>query len=178
MSRIGKQQISLPEKVELALEGTTLRVKGPLGKLERVWPAILTLTVTDGIATVAPERESLETKALWGTYAAHLKNMIMGVTKGYEKKLLIEGVGYRAAVAGQKMTLNLGLSHPVELMIPEGVKAVVDKGTITITGNDREVVGQFAAEIRALKKPGPYKGKGIRYELEVVRRKEGKKVVS
>ena len=178
MSRIGKQLISLPPNGEVAVVDGTLVVKGPLGTLTRAWPASLELSVTDNQATIKPKFKSLETRALWGTYASHLKNMIVGVSKGYEKKLLIEGVGYRATVTGQNLTLNLGLSHPVLWPIPAGIKVLVEKGTVTISGLDKEMVGQFAAEIRELKKPEPYKGKGIRYEFEVLRRKEGKKVVS
>ncbi len=178
MSRIGKQLISIPEKVEVKLDGLELVVAGPLGTLKRRWPRALSLQVENGTATINVAKSNSDTRALWGTMAAHLKNLIEGVTKGFEKKLLIEGVGYRAAVTGQKMTLNLGLSHPVERAIPAGLTVAVDKGTVTIKGFDKELVGQFAAEIRALKKPEPYKGKGIRYEFEIVRRKEGKRVVA
>ena len=178
MSRLGKQIIILPEKVSVALEGGVLTVVGPLGSLTRVWPATIVLKINDRELSLAPVRLTLETNALWGTMASHLKNLISGVTAGYEKKLLIEGVGYRAVVAGDQLTLNLGLSHPVRQTIPAGIKVTVDKGTMTISGINKEQVGQFAAEIRALKKPEPYKGKGIRYELELVRRKEGKKVTA
>lgn len=126
-------------------------------------------------AQVTQKSSSLAAKALTGTYASHIRNMIEGVTKGYTKRLLIEGVGYKWDVMGAEIKLALGFSHPVMMKIPEGVKAVVEKGTLVLTGNDKEVIGQFAANIRALKVPEPYKGKGIRYEGEVVRRKQGKK---
>jgi large subunit ribosomal protein L6 len=116
-----------------------------------------------------------KSKALWGTYAAHLLNMIKGVTEGFKKVLEIEGVGYRAEAQGNKIKLAVGFSHPVELVAPEGVQVATEKGTITVTGIDKEVVGQFAADIRKVKKPEPYKGKGIRYLGEYIIRKQGKK---
>lgn len=185
MSRIGKQLIKIPEKVEVTFAAGMLTVKGPLGTLTRVIPAVIKVKIDppageagNGEVSFEPKRHDVDTRALWGTCASHLSNMIQGVTKGFEKKLIIEGVGFRAAVAGAKMTLNLGLSHPVDLPIPAGIKVATDKNLIIITGFDKELVGQFAATLRALKKPEPYKGKGIRYENEVIRRKEGKKVVS
>lgn len=178
MSRIGKQVIKIPEKVEVSSAEGTMTVKGPLGTLTRALPKTIKMNIADGVVTFAPERENVETRALWGTCASHLSNMIEGVSKGYEKKLIIEGVGYRVTVSGQKLVLNLGLSHPVEMAIPAGIKVAVEKNLITISGFDKELVGQFAANLRAQKKPEPYKGKGIRYEKEVIRRKEGKKVVS
>lgn len=178
MSRIGKQLIKIPEKVEVTFAADTLTVKGPQGTLTRTVPPVIVVKIENGEVTFEPKRHDVNTRALWGTCASHLVNMITGVTKGFEKKLIIEGVGFRAAVAGTKMTLNLGLSHPVDLPIPAGIKVATDKNLIIVTGFDKELVGQFAATLRALKKPEPYKGKGIRYEKEVIRRKEGKKVVA
>ena len=179
MSRVGKQIIKVPEKVEVTASAGTVTVKGPFGTLSRALPEVIEIKIENGEVTFVPKRHDVDTRALWGTCASHLINMIEGVTKGFEKKLIIEGVGYRATVAGaNKMTLNLGLSHPVDLPIPAGIKVAVEKNIVTINGFDKEVVGQFAATLRSLKKPEPYKGKGIRYEKEVVRRKEGKKVVS
>lgn len=179
MSRVGKQLIKIPEKVEVTATAGMLTVKGPLGTLSRPLPEMLTLNIAEGTATFAqPKRDDVATRSLWGTYASHLVNMIEGVTKGFEKKLIIEGVGYRAAVAGTKMNLNLGLSHPVELPIPAGIKVTVEKNLVTVSGFDKELVGQFAATFRSYKEPEPYKGKGIRYDGEIIRRKEGKKVVS
>lgn len=178
MSRVGKQLIKIPEKVEVAITDGILTVKGPLGTLSRSLPDVIKMTIVDGQVTLKPEYNNVDTRSLWGTYASHLLNMIEGVTKGFGKKLIIEGVGFRAAVSGANMTLNLGLSHPVNLPIPAGIKVAVDKNLISISGFDKELVGQFAATLRAHKEPEPYKGKGIRYENEIVRRKEGKKVVS
>lgn len=155
-----------------------LTIKGPLGTLSREFKSDIEIVCADGVVTFTPKRNDVDTKALWGTYASHVGNMVEGVSKGYEKKLIIEGVGYRAALAGAKLTLNLGFSHPVDMPIPEGLKVAVDKNVLTITGIDKELVGAFASQIRALRKPEPYKGKGIRYDGEIIRRKEGKKVVS
>jgi large subunit ribosomal protein L6 len=178
MSRLAKKLIPIPAKTEVATTDGQLSVKGPLGTLTRALPDILELTMAEGQAGIKAKRNGSLVGALTGTYVSHLENMIDGVNKGFGKKLIIEGVGYRAAVTGQKMTLALGFSHPVEVAIPEGLKVTVEKNLVTITGFDKELVGQFAANIRALKKPEPYKGKGIRYETEILRRKEGKKVVS
>ncbi len=176
MSRIGKNPILIPDKVKCQQTGEVIAITGPLGTVTRIFGDRINILVADNNITLTPKRET--DNAMWGTYAAHLRNMVKGVTEGYEKKLLIEGVGYKAAVSGVKITFNLGWSHPYELAIPEGLKVMAEKGLITIKGVDKDLVGQFAAEIRALKKPEPYKGKGIRYEGEVVRRKAGKKVAS
>jgi large subunit ribosomal protein L6 len=150
-------------------------VKGPLGTLTRDMGRGIEITVGSDGVQVTQKSSSLAAKALVGTYASHVRNMIEGVTKGYTQRLLIEGVGYKWDVMGAEIKLALGFSHPVMMKIPEGVKASVEKGVLSLTGNDKEVIGQFAANIRALKVPEPYKGKGIRYEGEVVRRKQGKK---
>jgi len=178
MSRLGKQLIVLPEKVEFSAADGAVTFKGPLGSLTRRFSPRVEIKQTPEGLRLSVERQDAATRALWGTTAAHLKNMVAGVTRGFEKKLLIEGVGFRFAVAGDKVTLNLGFSHPVSWPIPAGLKVTVEKNLMTVNGIDKELVGQFAAEIRALKKPEPYKGKGIRYEKEVIRRKEGKKVVT
>lgn len=178
MSRIGKQIIAIPEKTEVTQRDGVLAVKGPLGELSRVFDRKIAISIADKEITLAPAKENDNTAgALWGTYAAHIKNMLAGVNKKFEKKLLIEGIGYRAELSGDKITFNLGLSHKVILMIPKGLAVAIDKATITVSGIDKELVGSFAASIRDLKKPEPYKGKGIRYEGEVIRRKEGKKSV-
>jgi large subunit ribosomal protein L6 len=178
MSRVGKQIIELPEKVEYSRQGKVVTIKGPLGTLSRELNSQIEITQDGKNLSFKPTKLNVDTNALWGTVAAHIRNMILGVTKGYEKKLVIEGVGYRAALAGTKLTFNLGLSHPIEMPIPTGIKVAVDKGNMTINGIDKDLVGQFAANIRDLKKPEPYKGKGIHYEGEVIRRKEGKKVTA
>jgi len=154
---------------------TELKVRGPQGELSRQIKDDVKIIVTGEEVKVEPSHKSIFANALSGTYASHLRNMIEGVTKGFEKKLLIEGVGYRYAVAGDNVKLDLGFSHPVEVPIPANLKVVVEKNAMTITGHDKELVGQFTAKIRSLKKAEPYKGKGIRYSDEIVRRKQGKK---
>lgn len=175
MSRIGKQPISLPAAVDATLAGRTLSVKGPLGTVTRELVDDVTVTVADKTITLAPAHNSLFARALWGTYGSHIHNMIEGVTKGFEKKLIIEGIGYKIGVQGNKVVMELGFSHPIELSIPAGVKVTVEKNVTTVSGFDKEAVGQFAATIRSYKVTEPYKGKGIRYEGEVIRRKQGKK---
>lgn len=177
MSRIGIRPIEIPEKTEVTVEGDLITVKGPLGELKKKFNKFVTIEVADGFVKVSPADDSLDAKAFWGTFASHIKNMIKGVNEEYQKALIIEGVGYRAAVSGDKVVLNVGFSHPVELKMPEGIKVEVEKENIKVSGIDKELVGEFAATIRAQKKPEPYKGKGIRYADEIIRRKEGKKAV-
>ena len=175
MSRIAKQPIPLPTGVTATLEAGEFSVKGPLGALSRRFRDDVKITIADEGIIVAPNHGSILANALSGTYASHLRNMVEGVTKGFEKKLLIEGVGYRYAVNGDKVKLDLGFSHPVEVVIPAGIKVVVEKSQMTVTGFDKELVSGVASKIRSLKRVEPYKGKGIRYSDEVVRRKQGKK---
>jgi large subunit ribosomal protein L6 len=177
MSRLGKQPVKVPAGVEVTAGNNMLTVKGPKGTLTRPLVPDVIVTVENGEVVLTPKAGSEKAKALWGTYAAHLANMITGVTEGFVKKLEIEGVGYRAEAQGQKMKLNMGFSHPVELVVPEGIAVTVEKGLITITGHDIEKVGQFAADVRAVREPEPYKGKGIRYQGEYIIRKQGKKGV-
>ena len=177
MSRIAKKPIAIPSGVTVNVSGTTVTVKGKGGELKREFRSIVGIEVVGNTIVVTPKADTRLAKALWGTYAAHLRNMMSGVSKPFVKTLLIEGVGYRAAVQGKKVVLNVGYSHPVELAIPEGITMTSEKGVLTIAGIDRDVVGQFAANVRAKRVPEPYKGKGIRYSDEVVRRKAGKKVV-
>lgn len=150
-------------------------VKGPKGTLTRPGHRFISIVVGQEGVQVATKSDSIEARAALGSYASHVRNMIEGVNKGFSKKLLIDGVGYKWDVAGKTLNLSLGFSHPVKMAIPEGLTVSVDKGALLITGFDKELVGQFAANVRALKVPEPYKGKGIRYEKEVVRRKQGKK---
>lgn len=177
MSRLGKQPIKIPNGVEVTSVTGVLTVKGPKGTLTRNITNDVAVTVENGEVTLTPKAGSDRAKALWGTYAAHLRNMLQGVTEGFTKKLEIEGVGYRAEAQGQKIKLNMGYSHPVELMAPEGISITVEKNLITLTGADIEKVGQFAADVRAVRKPEPYKGKGIHYVGEYIIRKQGKKGV-
>lgn len=177
MSRIGKQIIKIPDRTEVFINSGSLKVKGPKGELSRNFNNTIAIKVEGKEIILTPVRSDLETTALWGTYASHISNMIEGVNKSFTKKLIIEGIGYKAEVQGQKITLSLGFSHPVIVQVPVGLSIAVDKGVMTITGPDKEMVGEFAAKIRAMKKPEPYKGKGIRYENEVVKRKQGKKSV-
>jgi len=178
MSRIGKKPIKIPEKIEVTKEGETIKMKGPLGELNRVFKKDIEIDIKDGLIILKPKKITRETSALWGTYASHLQNMLKGVTNGFIKKLIIEGIGFKAQTEGKNLVLSLGLSHPVKKEIPEDLKVVVEKNLIIISGIDKEKVGKFSAEVRALKKPEPYKGKGIRYEDEIIRRKTGKKAVA
>lgn len=175
MSRLAKQPIIVPPQAEVTVENGDLRVKGPKGTLEKRGHRLVSIEVGQNGVQVSPKSNSIEARAALGTYASHVRNMLEGVTKGFSKKLLIEGVGYKWDVAGKTLNLSLGFSHPVKVEIPEGLAVKADKGALTIDGFDKEQVGQFAANIRALKKPEPYKGKGIRYDGEVIRRKQGKK---
>jgi large subunit ribosomal protein L6 len=178
MSRIGKKPIIIPENVEVKLNDSILSVKGPLGELSRIFKKDIEVDIKDSLINLRPKKITREISALWGTYASHLQNMIKGVTNGFKKKLIIEGIGFKAQAEGTKLVLSLGLSHPVKVEIPEDLKIVVEKNLIVISGIDKEKVGKFSAEVRALKKPEPYKGKGIRYEDEIIRRKTGKKAVA
>jgi large subunit ribosomal protein L6 len=176
MSRIGKQTVIIPAGTEAKLSGTVLTVKGPKGTLTRDFPGLVTLHVNGNEITFTPNKEGDRTvNALWGTYASHTKNMVIGVNEGYVKKLVLEGIGFKSDVVGQTLNLALGFSHPVKIKIPTGIKVTADKNNITIEGIDKELVGTFTAAIRAMKKPEPYKGKGFHYVDEVVRRKQGKK---
>jgi large subunit ribosomal protein L6 len=175
MSRLAKRPITLPPSTEVTTSGGEVRVKGPKGTLTRSVSRLVTIKSGPEGVQVSSTHSSLEARAALGTWASHIRNMLEGVTTGFTKRLLIEGVGYKWDVKGKELQLALGFSHPVKVAIPEGIAVSVDKGVLVVTGNDIEQVGQFAANIRALKKPEPYKGKGIRYEGEVIRRKQGKK---
>lgn len=177
MSRIAKKPIAIPEKTDVTFANGTLTVKGPLGSLSKIFRPEIGVKIENKEVTLTPVRNSLEINALWGTYASHLRNMLAGVNAVYTKKLIVEGIGFKADVKGKDLHLALGFSHPVVVPIPEGLKVTAEKNVITISGIDCELVGQFAAKVRALKKPEPYKGKGIRYDNEVIRRKQGKKSV-
>jgi large subunit ribosomal protein L6 len=175
MSRLAKRPIALPPSTEVTVSEGEVRVKGPKGTLTKPSHRLVGIVVGPEGVQVTRKGESKESQALVGTYASHVRNMLEGVTKGFTKKLLVEGVGYKWDVQGKTLNLALGFSHPVKVEIPEGLTVKAEKSTLTIEGFNKETVGQFAANIRALKKPEPYKGKGIRYDGEVIRRKQGKK---
>jgi large subunit ribosomal protein L6 len=176
MSRVGKHAVVVPTGVTVEFKGKAIAVKGKLGSLSLVAPDEVDVTLADGKLAVAPRLNSQKARALWGTTRNNLNNMVKGVAEGYRKVLEIEGVGFRAAVQGSDLVLQLGFSHDVKFAIPEGITIKAEKPTlISISGFDKQKVGQIAAEIRGFKKPEPYKGKGIKYEGEKVRRKEGKK---
>ncbi len=175
MSRIGKKIIVIPEKTEVTISDGLATVKGPQGTLSRHFKKNITIQIENKEITLTPKVESLENKALWGTYASHLKNMITGVNTPYVKKLILEGIGFKSEVKGNNLVLALGFSHPVNVSIPEGLKVTAEKNLIAVSGIDKELVGGFTASVRALKKPEPYKGKGMRYEGEKIKRKQGKK---
>ena len=176
MSRLSKQPIAIPSGVEMTKNGDVITVKGPKGELSRSFKEdIVSLTIEAGTVSFAKEVDTVFSRALIGTYASHIMNMITGVTEGFEKKLVIEGVGFRSEVKGSNLEMLLGFSHPVVMPIPDGISVTAEKNVITVSGIDKERTMQFAAQIRAKKKPEPYKGKGIRYEGEIIRRKQGKK---
>lgn len=177
MSRIGRKIIEIPQGVEVKVAGQLVSVKGPKGELSRtVLNEIAVSQKEDGISVVPKaQNPSKQAKSYWGLERALIANIIQGVNEGYETKLEIHGVGYRAAIEGNTIVLNIGFSHPVILDIPEGVTVVVEKTKIVVTGIDKAKVTGFAAKIKKTKPPEPYKGKGIRYEGEIVRRKVGKR---
>lgn len=175
MSRIGKQPINIPAGVKIAVAGQKVTVEGPKGKLERVIPQPIVAKVDGAVAVLNRPDDTRKAKAMHGLARTLVNNMVLGVTKGFEKELHIEGVGYRAAVAGSVLNLTLGYSHPVEFKIPTGITITVDQQTeVKITGTDKELVGQVAANIRFMREPEVYRGKGVRYKDEVIRRKAGK----
>ena len=176
MSRIGKQIIQIPEGVTVTRNGSDISVVGPKGTLIREFKDLIDIKIENNTITCKPVDENdLDSHALWGTYVAHLKNMIKGVKEPYQKKLILEGVGFKSEVKGNVLELALGFSHKVLENIPEGLTVTAEKNVITVTGIDKEKVGQWTARVRSLKKPEPYKGKGFRYDDEVIRRKQGKK---
>jgi large subunit ribosomal protein L6 len=176
MSRVGKKPVAIPSGVTANVEGQTVKVKGPKGALQVVLHSDVTAKVEKDGVHVDPRVETDRARAMWGTYRALVAKLIQGVTKGYERKLEITGVGYRAAVQGKNLQLQLGYAHDIAYPIPEGVTIAVPKPTeILVSGIDDQKVGHAAAEIRAFRKPEPYKGKGVRYSDEYIFRKEGKK---
>ncbi len=176
MSRVGKKEIIIPANTEVSVVSQDLIIKGKGGTLTKFVHPAVEIKIDGANVTVNPANNSRLAKALWGTYAAHVRNMISGVNTPFVKKLQIEGIGYRAEMQGTNLKLAVGFSHPVLMAVPQGLTVIVEKNIVSVSGADKEVVGQFAATVRAVKKPEPYKGKGIRYEGEVVRQKQGKKV--
>ncbi len=174
MSRIGKLPIQIPSGVTITVDDQNVTVVGPKGTLTQFLLPEVTITVADNVATVTRANDEQLARANHGLMRALLNNMVTGVTKGFEKKLELNGVGYRVSGGGNSLDLTLGFSHPVKYTAQEGVQMTVEKNLITVTGIDKQKVGQVAAEIRALKKPEPYKGKGIKYVDEVILRKAGK----
>ena len=176
MSRIGKKPVSIPAGVTAKLEGQSIAIKGAKGELKFTAPAEVRVSVEGNVIKVDPQGDSKRARAMWGTARARIQNLVSGVTSGFEKKLEINGVGYKAAIAGKNLQLSLGFSHDVIYPIPAGVAIATPKPTeITIAGIDKRQVGQIAAEIRAYRGPEPYKGKGVKYAGEFIFRKEGKK---
>ncbi|MDO7842394.1 50S ribosomal protein L6 [Sphingomonas immobilis] len=176
MSRIGKKPVTVPAGVTATIDGGVLNVKGPKGTLSLTLRDEITYTLEDGGISVQPANDSKAARAFWGMQRTMVQNLVTGVTDGFTKKLLITGVGYRAAAQGKKLNLKLGYSHDVDIDVPEGLEVKTpDNTTVEISGSDKQKVGQLAAEIRRWRKPEPYKGKGIKYDGEFIFRKEGKK---
>ena len=176
MSRVGSSAITIPADVTLSQEGGIVVVKGKNGELRAQLHNDVELSVADNVATFSQRRKTREAKALWGTMRASVNNMVIGVSQGFTRKLEINGVGYRAAMQGNKLVLSLGFSHPVEMDVPAGLSVNVENNTtVIITGADKQLLGQFASEVRAKRPPEPFKGKGVKYADEYIVRKEGKK---
>jgi large subunit ribosomal protein L6 len=176
MSRLGKLPVAVPEKVSVEIKPNAITIKGPKGELTTVNSADVIVEVKEGKVWVKPANDSKRARAMWGTVRANVKSLVEGVTNGYKKQLDITGVGFRAAAQGQILTLALGFSHDIKYIVPAGITVTVEKQTtIHLAGHDKQKLGQVAAEIRSLRPPEPYKGKGVRYSDEKILRKEGKK---
>ena len=176
MSRVGSNAITIPSEVTMSQDGGRIVVKGKKGELSTPIHSDVAVAIADGVATLKPARNSRQAKALWGTMRANISNMVVGVSEGFTKKLEINGVGYRAAMQGNKLVLNLGFSHPVEMEVPAGLTVTVENNTnVLISGADKIMLGQFASEVRSKRPPEPFKGKGVNYADEHIVRKEGKK---
>ena len=169
--------VEVPQGVTVNIKGKYVHVKGPKGQMEHTFPASMKISLKDGEVIVERPSDERTHRALHGITRAIINNMVVGVDKGFQKVLEINGVGYRAVLSGKKLTLNVGYSHPVDYALPDGISALVEGNTITINGIDKQLVGEVAAQIRKVRKPEPYKGKGIKYFDEVIRRKEGKAAV-
>lgn len=178
MSRIGKKPVSIPSGVEVTMAGNTITVKGSKGTLTFAYPREVKVAVVENEVLVTKVGDTKKSRATWGTVAKLVANMIIGVTTGFQKQLELNGVGFRMTSSGKKLTLALGFSHPVEQIVPEGLEAKIENNILTISGIDKQKVGEFTAVVRKLKPVEPYKGKGFRYVGEAVRRKEGKKAAA
>ena len=175
MSRVGKKILPIPKGVDVTIDGHDVRVKGPKGSLSLAMHPRVTAQVVDGVLTVdVTDHEYVKDRALWGLTRRLIENMVVGVTKGYEKKLEVNGIGFKVSVSGKILKLDVGFSHEVDFPIPEGLTITVEKNVITVVGIDKQFVGEIASQIRRVKKPEPYKGKGIKYVDEVLHRKAGK----
>ena len=174
MSRIGKMPITIPSGVDVSIDDGVVKIKGPKGELSQSIPSLIETEMEDGNLVVKRSDETKQSRSLHGLTRSLIANMVQGVTDGFSKKLEIQGVGYRAEVKGANLTLTLGYSHPIIFQAPPEIKIEVDQNNVTVSGIDKQLVGQVASIIRSFKKPEPYKGKGIRYEGEQVRRKAGK----
>ncbi len=175
MSRVGKKPLAIPDKVDVKVDGSTVAVKGPKGQLSLTLdPRVKVSIEGKELNVTVNDTENVKQRALWGLSRRLIENMTVGVTKGYEKKLEINGVGFKAAVSGKSLKLNVGFSHDVDFPIPEGLSITVEKNIITVSGIDKQFVGEIASQIRRVKKPEPYKGKGIKYVDEQIHRKAGK----
>ena len=178
MSRIGKKPIIITPGVQVEIQGNRVKVKGPKGELERSFPVEIKIQQANNELIVAPQVETKKTSALWGLTRMLLSNMVQGVTEGFQKKLIIAGIGFKFVLEGNDLVLNIGYSHPVKFKAPENITFSLEKNTLTISGFNKELVSQTAANIRKIKEPEPYKGKGIAYEGEVIRKKVGKKAAA
>jgi len=175
MSRLGKQPINIPEGTQVKIENDFVIVKGPKGELKQKLHNLIKVDIGDKEIKVSVKNsEDRKEKAFWGLFYSLINNMVIGVNEGFEKKLEVNGVGYRVALQGKKLVLNVGFSHPVEFDLPEGISSQVEANIITIMGSDKQLVGETAAQIRKIRKPEPYKGKGIKYIDEIIKKKEGK----
>jgi large subunit ribosomal protein L6 len=174
MSRVGKKAVVLPAGVTAKVEGQNIAVKGAKGELRFEVPGDVNISFADNQIKVDPRNETKRARALWGMTRAQVNNLVVGVTKGFERKLEINGVGYKAEIKGQKITLSLGYSHPIDYTLPEGISAKTDKNLLILSGIDRQLLGAASAKIRSFRPPEPYKGKGIKYVTETILRKAGK----
>ncbi|MDI9325283.1 MAG: 50S ribosomal protein L6 [Alphaproteobacteria bacterium] len=178
MSRLAKIALTITPPVEVKVDGRTLTIKGPKGTLMRELRNEIDAVYANGALSFVKKSNTKLTEKLWGTYASHARNMLKGVTEGFKTVLIIEGVGFKSELKGNVILMRLGFSHPVEVPVPKEITASVKDNHITLESYDKELLGNFAAKIRAIKKPEPYKGKGIRYSTEVIRRKQGKKATT